>query len=61
MKFVNYEFNLLVAAGLVGGGAARAVVATTGVGRGAGGARMPEPAPAPGLPLPNGLKTNHSE
>ncbi len=54
-KFVNNRFNLLVTAGLVAGGAARAAT-----GRGAGGARIPELAPPPPppltLPLPNGLK-----
>ncbi len=51
-----------MAAGRVGGGAARAVVDTAGVGRGAGGARIPEPALAPALPpLPNGLKSKHSK
>lgn len=50
--------NLLVAAGLVAGGAAR-VVDGIGAARGAGGARIPELAPAAlPPPLPNDLKFN---
>ena len=50
-----YEINLLVAGGLVAGGA----VVLVGTTRGTGAARIPEEPPAPGpvalVPLPNGL------